>query len=126
MSVKLTSYGDFEDTYNWIKKWKFDRLMGKLDKYAQEGVDALEFATPKKTGKTSQSWYYEIEQDNSKITVTWKNSNIVNGVPIAIILQYGHGTRNGGYVQGYDYINPAMKPVFDEISENVWKEIAEL
>ena len=87
------------------------------------GVSALESATPVDSGLTASSWDYEIHQSRNSAKIVWTNSNINQGVPIAIILQYGHGTRNGGYVQGRDYINPAIKPVFDRIAEGVWKEV---
>ena len=95
-----------------------------LKQYAQKGVDALASVTPKDTGLTASSWYYDITQTKNSIKIEWKNSNIVNGVPIAVIIQYGHATRNGGYVRGVDYINPAIKPIFDEISESIRKELA--
>jgi len=98
--------------------------MSELRRYAQEGVDALSRATPVDSGETAASWYYEIRRTPGSIKIEWKNSNIVNGVPIAIILQYGHATGNGGYVQGRDYINPAIQPVFDRISESIWKELS--
>ena len=96
---------------------------GILEKYGQRGVEALVIATPKATGKTAASWSYEIKMDDNGATLCWKNANIVDGVPIAVILQYGHGTRNGGYVQGTDYINPVMKPLFDEIAAELWREV---
>lgn len=124
--IRLTSRGSFAKTKSWLHNLKLKRVLEKLDDYAQKGVDALSDATPVDTGVTAASWYYEIENNKNTITISWKNSNIVKGVPIAIILQYGHGTGTGGWVQGRDYINPAMKPIFDEIAENVWKEIVAL
>lgn len=97
-----------------------------IEKYAQEGVNALKAATPHDTGKTASSWSYEIKRTNNSITINFNNSNIVNGVPIAIILQYGHGTRNGGYVKGRDYINPAIQPIFDKLTNDAWKEVTKL
>lgn len=94
-----------------------------LNQYGQEGVEALRAATPKDTGTTANSWSYAVHKGTGSITITWSNSNIVDGVPIAVILQYGHGTRNGGYVQGTDYINPAMKPIFDKIAQRAWEEV---
>lgn len=93
-----------------------------LDKYGQEGVMALQENTPKETGLTASSWYYEIVKTNTGYSIQWKNSNIQNGVPIAIILQYGHATGTGGYVEGTDYINPAIGPIFERIAKNAWKE----
>lgn len=80
-------------------------------------------ATPKDTGFTAASWSYEIIQNGETISIVWKNSHVVRGVNIAVILQYGHGTRNGGYVRGVDYINPALRPVFDRLAEAAWKEV---
>ena len=94
-----------------------------LDSYGVKGVEALRNATPKDTGLTANSWSYKIEKSNNNITISFENSNINDGVPIAIILQYGHGTRNGGWVEGYDYINPAIRPIFDELAKAAWKEV---
>ena len=94
-----------------------------LRQYAQEGVDALKRSTPKDTGATAASWYYDIIQTKNSIKIEWKNSNVVNGVPIAVIIQYGHATGNGGFIQGRDYINPAIQPIFDKISESIRKEL---
>ena len=100
--------------------------LGRLDKYGREGVAALASATPVDSGLTASSWYYEIENKNGSATITFYNSNIQSGVPIAIILQYGHGTRNGGWVQGRDYINPAIQPIFDKITDEAWREVTKL
>lgn len=94
-----------------------------LDIFGQKGVNALSAVTPRDTGKTATSWYYEIKEGDGEISLIFKNSNVVNGVPIAIVLQYGHGTRNGGYVQGIDYINPVIRPLFDEIAQGAWREV---
>jgi hypothetical protein len=100
---------------------------GILDKYGAEGVAALASATPVDTGETARSWYYKIERDKSgSFTLAFFNSNIQNGVPIAIILQYGHGTRNGGWVEGRDYINPAIQPIFDRLADEAWREVKKL
>lgn len=126
MRIRVEQKGDFDNTKNWLKKMKLDRLYAQLEKYAQEGVIALMNATPVDSGKTAMSWGYHIKRESDLWTVEWINTNINKGVPIAIILQYGHGTGTGGYVQGRDYINPAMQPIFDAIEENIWKEIAKL
>ena len=97
--------------------------MGDLDKYGREGVAALSSATPVDTGKTANSWYYKIERQNGSVSINFLNSNINEGVPIAIILQYGHATSTGGWVEGRDYINPAIRPLFDSIAEKAWKEV---
>lgn len=125
--LSISAKGDFSKTLSWLKRLKFEKLMDKLKMYGDQGVIALSNATPKRTGLTAGSWSYEIEQTKTSITITWKNSNMArDAIPIALLIQYGHGTRTGGYVQGIDYINPALKPVFEEITENVWKEITTL
>lgn len=118
--------GDFSKLTNFLEKAKESVRLGDLDKYGREGVAALSSATPVDSGLTAQSWYYKIEHRNGSAAITVHNSNIQNGVPIAIILQYGHGTRNGGYVQGRDYINPAIQPVFDRIANEVGREVTRL
>lgn len=115
--------GDWKKTRKFLKRCSDLDLDDVLNRYGQEGVDALAKATPKDTGKTAASWSYEIAKGKESIVITWKNSNIVDGVPIAVILQYGHGTRNGGYVDGVDYINPAMRPVFERIAARAWGEV---
>ena len=97
-----------------------------LDIYGKRGVAALSSTTPVDTGLTADSWYYEIERGATKTAITFYNSNVQNGIPIAIILQYGHATRNGGWVQGRDYINPALQPIFDNIAEQAWREVTKL
>ena len=118
--------GDFSKTANYLTKLKNAVLYGSLEKYGRQGVAALESATPVDTGLTARSWYYKIDRTGTSVTISYCNSNIQNGVPIAVILQYGHGTRNGGWVQGRDYINPAIQPIFDEIANNAWREVTKL
>lgn len=115
--------GYWKKTRKFLKRCSDLDLDDVLNLYGQEGVDALAKATPKDTGKTAASWSYEVTKGRESIVITWKNSNIVDGVPIAVILQYGHGTRNGGYVEGVDYINPAMRPVFERIAARAWGEV---
>lgn len=115
--------GNFRNAETFLKKASRMSIDQILQRYAQEGVEALKAATPKDTGLTSNSWYYKITKNRNRIIITWSNSNVVDGVPIAVILQYGHGTRNGGYVEGIDYINPAMKPIFDRIAARAWGEV---
>lgn len=124
--IKFKVTGDFSKTINSLKKLQEFVQKGNLDKYGQMGVAALREATPKRTGKTANSWDYEITSVNGKVTIYWVNTNINQNVNIAVILQYGHGTRNGAYVQGVDYINPAMKPIFEEIADKAWKEVMSL
>ena len=94
-----------------------------LDAHAQRGVDALRAATPIDKGLTASSWTYEIVREGGNVTIWWSNTNTINGFNVAIGLQYGHATGTGGWVQGYDFINPALRPIFDEIANNVWEEV---
>ena len=124
--ITFRQKGDFSKLTSFLERAKEAIKLGDLDKYGREGVAALSSATPVRTGLTANSWYYEIEHQNGSVSITFNNSNVNKGVPIAIILQYGHGTRNGGYVQGRDYINPAIQPIFDKIADNAWKEVTSL
>lgn len=121
--ISFRQKGDFSKLTRFLEKSKEAVKIGDLDRYGRQGVSALASATPVDSGLTANSWYYKIERENESVTISFHNSNIQNGVPIAIILQYGHGTRNGGWVQGRDYINPAVQPIFDEIVNNAWKEV---
>ena len=118
--------GDFSKTISFLERAKEAVRLGDLDKFGRKGVAALASATPNDTGLTASSWYYEIVRVNGSVKLEFKNSNIQNGVPIAIILQYGHGTGTGGWVQGRDYINPAVQPIFDEILNEMWREVTKL
>lgn len=118
--------GDFSKTVSYFQKLKNAKIVRILEKYGQEGVAALASATPVDSGKTAGSWYSKVEVTNTSATLTFCNSNINKGVNIAIILQYGHGTGTGGWVEGRDYINPAIQPVFDKIVENAWGEVTRL
>lgn len=115
--------GNFKKTRKFLKRCSNLQLDDLLDQYGKEGVETLARATPKDTGKTAASWSYAVHKSDGRIAITWSNSNIVDGVPIAVILQYGHGTRNGGYVEGVDYINPAMRPIFERIAQRAWGEV---
>lgn len=119
--ITITHKGDFKPTLNFLAKCDRGIDVEALRKYGEMGVQALREATPKDTGKTANSWYYEIIRKTGSVTLQWKNSNIVDGVPVAIVLQYGHATKTGGYVEGRDYINPALQPVFDEITGTMLK-----
>lgn len=121
--ITFRQKGDFSKTMSFLERAKESVKLGTLDRYGREGVAALSSATPIDTGLTARSWYYKIERDKNTATISFFNSNIQNGVPIAIVLQYGHGTRNGGWVQGRDYINPAIQPIFDKIANTAWKEV---
>ena len=115
--------GDFKKTKNFLDRMKERSYLKNLEKYAQEGVAALSAATPVDTGKTANSWTYEIENTDTRYAIYWINTNENKGVNIALILQTGHGTGSGGYVQGIDYINPAMKPILQKIADEAWKEV---
>jgi hypothetical protein len=124
MAVTITSHGSGETT-RWLQAMqKQDRLAAILARHGQAGVTALSNATPVESGETANSWYYEIENKSGSIGIIWKNRHVEDGRPIAILLQYGHGTGTGGYVQGRDYINPAMKPIFDQIETELWKAVS--
>lgn len=120
--ITFTHKGDFSKTYDFLRRAKKISPTNLLQ-FGEEGVRALQAATPRDTGKTAESWYFQVVEKNGSISIQWLNSNIVDGVPIAVILQYGHGTRNGGYVEGRDYINPAIQPIFDKIADRAWKEV---
>lgn len=124
--ITFRQKGDFSKLTSFLERAKEAIKLGDLDKYGREGVDALSSATPVRTGLTANSWYYEIEHQNGSVSIIFNNSNVNKGVPIAIILQYGHGTSNGGWVQGRDYINPAIQPVFDRIANEAWEEVTKL
>lgn len=124
--IRIRHRGDYARLTRYLEKAKQTAKYVDLDKYGKEGVQALSAATPVDTGLTARSWNYKVEKQNGTATITFNNSNIQNGVPIAIILQYGHGTRNGGWVEGRDYINPAIQPIFDKIAEDAWREVTKL
>lgn len=123
MGIKFVHKGDFKKTEKFLSKMMKRDYTKVLNKYGQMGVDALSRATPVDSGTTAASWSYKVETSGSSATIYWINNNINHGVSIAIILQYGHGTGTGGYVQGIDYINPALRPVFDKMADAAWKEV---
>lgn len=124
--ISFRQKGDFSKLTRFLERAKDSVRISDLDKYGREGVAALASATPVDSGMTAACWEYGIEQKNGSIALSFYNSNIQNGVPIAIILQYGHGTGTGGWVQGRDYINPAIQPIFDKIADEAWKEVIKL
>jgi hypothetical protein len=121
--ISFEQKGDFSKLSSFLERAKQAVKLSDLDKFGREGVAALAAATPVDTGLTASSWTYDIVQTKDSVTINFNNTNIQNGCPIAVILQYGHGTRNGGWVQGRDYINPAIQPVFDKIANEAWKEV---
>lgn len=124
--IKFRHKGDFSKLTRYFEKLRNAVKLGILDKYGREGVAALASATPVDSGETANSWYYEVEHKNGAASIIFKNRHVHDGVPIAIILQYGHGTGTGGWVEGRDYINPAIQPIFDKIANEVWREVTKL
>lgn len=124
MPIIISHKGDFSKTLRFLHKIRSKKIYDKLSKYGQMGVDALAAATPKRTGTTAASWTYEVHIGGSSAEIVWSNTNVNNGYfYVAVGIQYGHGTRNGGYVQGIDYINPAMRPIFEQIANEIWLEV---
>lgn len=124
--IVLTYKGNLKKTSDFLENAKKFNPKTILERYAQQGVQALMSATPTDSGKTANSWGYEIAIASDNYSITWTNSNLVDGVPLVILLHYGHGTRNGGYVEGRDFINPALQPIFDSLADAAWKEITRL
>jgi hypothetical protein len=124
--IVFKQHGNFNKTEKFLTNAEKAEYLQILEKYAKEGVNILANATPIDSGKTANSWGYKVYISKNVASINWTNSNIVSGIPIAIILQYGHGTRNGGYIQGRDYINPAIKPIFDKIVDELWGEVTRL
>lgn len=126
MSISFKHTGNFSKTLQFLNIITKKEYLNDLNAYGLEGVQALAAATPVDTGNTAAAWDYTIEHRDGKLSISWFNHNVVNGVNIAVILNYGHGTRNGGFVQGRQYIAPAIRPVFDKIADNIWKEVTGL
>lgn len=125
--IKFRQKGDFSKVTGYLERIKEGVNIGTLNKYGRKGVAALESATPIDTGLTAHSWYYEIEHEKNLAKLVFKNSNIVDDwFNVAIFLQYGHATGNGGWVEGIDYINPALKPIFEQLAEEAWKEVTKV
>ena len=124
--ITFRQKGDFSKAMSFMEKAKEAVRLGILNKYGREGVAALSAATPIESGETAKSWYYKVKRQRGSASIIFYNSNIQNGVPIAIILQYGHGTRNGGWVEGRDYINPALQPIFDRLVSELWREVTKV
>lgn len=122
--ISFRQQGDFSNLSRFLEKAKESVKIGMLDKYGRAGVEALASATPKDTGLTADSWKYEIKRQNGSVSIEFYNTNVQKGIPIAIILQYGHATGNGGWVEGRDYINPAIQPLFDKIAKEAWEEVS--
>ena len=121
--ISIESKGSFKNVEDFLTRMTKRDVFAVLGKYGKEGVDALSHATPSASGLTASSWSYEIVRDRNSYSIIWSNSNVVDGTPVVILLQFGHGTGTGGYVQGQDFINPALRPIFDRIAADVWKEV---
>ena len=121
--ISFKTKGDYKKTYKMFHTIIERHYIRKLRRFGEVGVNALASATPKDSGETAKSWSYEIQETSGRLGIYWKNNNFNDGVNIAVILQYGHGTNNGGYVEGIDYINPAIRPIFQRMAEEAWKEI---
>ena len=124
--IEFSQKGDFKKVNNWLEKLKGGVKMSKLDRYGQQGVEALSLATPVSTGKTANSWYYDIERGKDSVKITWYNSNVVDGANVALLLQYGHATKSGYWISGLDYINPALEPIFIKMAKEFESEVSKL
>lgn len=125
MPIRIKTKGSWKKTTSYLQRVKNFDPLPVLERYGEIGVNELKNATPVDTGLTAASWYYEIEKTKDGYILTWNNSNVVRGLSIAILIQYGHGTQSGAYVQGVDYINPALQNIFDTIAVQLWKEVSE-
>lgn len=123
--ISMTQTGNFKKTERFLSGLIGLHYEHKLHFYGAKGVQALKAGTPKDSGKTAESWSYEIVKEPGRTALYWRNSHVVNGTNIAIILQYGHATRNGGFIEGIDYINPAIRPIFQQMADEIWKEVVQ-
>lgn len=121
--LKIAVSGNFNNVEKFLERVRKGEQFSVLDQYGRQGVEALARATPVDSGLTASSWTYEVKMTKGRPSITWKNTHVVSGVPVAILLQYGHATGTGGWVQGRDYINPAIQPIFDQIAADVWKQV---
>lgn len=126
MSISISSSSSGDDTEAWLKRMsQGPSLFAQLERFGQAGVAALSAATPVESGETAGAWFYEVIQDKGSWSLVWGNNHVDDGRQIAVLLQYGHGTRTGGYVQGRDYINPALAPIFDQMATEGWKVVTQ-
>lgn len=124
MTIDVSTSGDWNDTESWLKRMsQGPSIFAELERFGQAGVAALSAATPRESGETANAWFYQIIQDSSSWSIVWGNNHVEDGRQIAVLLQYGHGTRTGGYVEGRDYINPALAPIFDQAVAEGWKVV---
>lgn len=124
--IRLKAKGNYKKAFTYMERIKEYVNIGDLNHYGELGVEALRQNTPKDTGKTADSWTYEIVREKDRVRIIWSNENVNDGINIAVILQYGHGTNNGGYVEGRDYINPSIQPIFDKLADNAWREVTKV
>lgn len=122
--IRATSTGSFDKTLKYLERLTNPKIFANLERHGRVGVDALSRATPNETGETANSWEYKITRKKGRYIISWHNTHVDDGVVIAVIIQYGHGTGTGGWVEGRDYINPAMAPIFDQIVDEVWREVS--
>jgi hypothetical protein len=121
--ITIDSKGSFANTDAFLNRMSKADIFAGLERYGQIGVNALASATPRDSGMTATSWTYEVKREHKSYSIIWSNTNVISGQVIAVLLQYGHATGTGGYVQGRDYINPAIQPIFDQIEAEVWKAV---
>lgn len=121
--ISVRSSGSFQQTTAALTRMTSDSIYSSLDRHGAAGVAALSAATPVESSETANSWSYKVTKKPGRVSIGWFNSHVENDVPIAVLIQYGHATRNGGYVEGRDFINPAIQPIFDQIADDVWKEV---
>lgn len=123
MNITFESSGSFRNTESFLRNAPKANIRGILESLGQRGVRALSAATPQESGLAAAGWYYEVKRTRGGWEIIWSNSDVESGFPVAVMLQYGHATGTGGWVQGRDYINPAIKPIFDEIADQAWKAV---
>lgn len=126
MPIIITQKGSFKHIEAYLSRLRTDDVFSVLNKYGAMGVAALSRATPRDSGVTAESWYYTIQRAKGYYSIRWHNSNRRDEIPVAVLIQYGHGTRTGGYVQGQDYIMPAIRPIFDKIADEAWREVTKI
>lgn len=121
--IKFKHKGNFKNTDKFFSDIYSIDYKNMLSIYGREGAQALESATPVSTGETARAWKYDIIKNKNGYQIVWSNTNMVDGIPVVILIQYGHGTKNGGYVEGIDFVNPALAPIFKKMADRIWKEV---
>lgn len=123
MSIEMSSSGSWKNTEQWLASMASGEIFARLRKYGQMGVEALAAATPVQTGETANSWYYEVKQDRGSYSIIWGNTHMAGNTPLVVLIENGHGTGTGGYVEGREFINGALESIFDRIMADVWKAV---